>query len=92
MKGPFRFLSFLVLLGMCVTLLPTLGAKAQLKHYKLRKKEFWTHPPEDWFLGDETEAQKGLAHRPTRRCLPPRLKSRRISRTSSCPTGFKISV
>src|SRR6478672_13715054 len=33
----------------------------QLKKYESGTKEFWTHPPDDWFLGDETEAQKGLA-------------------------------
>ena len=33
----------------------------QLKSYQSGNKEFWTHPPDDWFLGDETEAQKGLA-------------------------------
>ncbi len=32
-----------------------------LKKYESGTKEFWTHPPEDWFLGDETEPQKGLA-------------------------------
>ena len=32
-----------------------------LKKYESGTKEFWTHPPADWFLGDETEAQKGLA-------------------------------
>src|SRR3981081_2061938 len=32
-----------------------------LKKYESGTKEFWTHPPDDWFLGDETEAQKGLA-------------------------------
>ena len=32
-----------------------------LKKYESGNKEFWTHPPDDWFLGDETEAQKGLA-------------------------------
>src|ERR1700760_2437630 len=32
-----------------------------LKSYQSGNKEFWTHPPDDWFLGDETEAQKGLA-------------------------------
>lgn len=36
-------------------------AAAQLKSYKSDTKEFWTNPPNDWFLGDETEAQKGLA-------------------------------
>jgi glucose/arabinose dehydrogenase len=32
-----------------------------LKSYDSSKKDFWLHPPPDWFLGDETEAQKGLA-------------------------------
>src|ERR1700710_2031538 len=32
-----------------------------LKKYESGNKEFWTHPPDDWFLGDETEAQRGLA-------------------------------
>src|ERR1700733_4215236 len=32
-----------------------------LKKYESGTKEFWTHPPDDWFLGDETEAQKDLA-------------------------------
>ena len=27
-----------------------------LKKYESGTKEFWTHPPDDWFLGDETEA------------------------------------
>src|SRR6202051_4174474 len=32
-----------------------------LHSYQSGTKEFWTHPPDDWFLGDETESQKGLA-------------------------------
>ena len=32
----------------------------QLKHYDSQNKDFWTKPPDDWFLGDETEQQKGL--------------------------------
>ena len=37
------------------------SAQGKLKSYQSGTKEFWTHPPDDWFLGDETEAQKGLA-------------------------------
>src|SRR5216683_4872012 len=37
------------------------NAQMPLKSYQSGTKEFWTHPPDDWFLGDETEAQKGLA-------------------------------
>src|ERR1700759_486454 len=32
-----------------------------LKKNESGNKEFWTHTPDDWVLGDETEAQKGLA-------------------------------
>ncbi len=32
-----------------------------LKTYQSGTKDFWNNPPPDWFLGDETEAQKGLA-------------------------------
>jgi len=31
----------------------------ELKHYDSSKKDFWLHPPADWYMGDETEAQKG---------------------------------
>src|SRR5277367_2310657 len=37
------------------------NAQQALKSYQSGNKEFWTHPPDDWFLGDETESQKGLA-------------------------------
>ena len=37
------------------------AAAADLKSYDSSKPSFWAHPPQDWFLGDETEAQKGLA-------------------------------
>lgn len=40
---------------------PQANAADGLKSYQSGTKEFWTHPPDDWFLGDETEAQKGLA-------------------------------
>jgi len=51
----------------CAAILAVVGitqASAQqkpLKSYQSGNKEFWTHPPDDWFLGDENEAQKGLA-------------------------------
>ena len=42
--------------------LPFGGASAdELEHYDASKPSFWAHPPADWFLGDETAAQKGLA-------------------------------
>jgi glucose/arabinose dehydrogenase len=44
-----------------MALIPGGTAFAQdLKHYDSTNKEFWSHPPPDWFLGDETQQQKGL--------------------------------
>ena len=40
---------------------PAAAQDKGLKKYESGNKEFWTHPPDDWFLGDETEQQKGLA-------------------------------
>src|ERR1700739_894440 len=63
-----------------------------LKKYESGTKDFWTHPPDDWFLGDETEAQKGLA--------PPSGPPTGASETElaalikkiKLPDGFKIEV
>ena len=36
------------------------GARTEdLKSYDSSKKDFWLHPPDDWFMGDETNEQKG---------------------------------
>lgn len=40
---------------------PQAVAADGLKSYQSGTKDFWKNPPPDWFLGDETEAQKGLA-------------------------------
>jgi glucose/arabinose dehydrogenase len=63
-----------------------------LKHYDSGNKNFWQHPPDDWFLGDETEAQKGLA--------PPSGPPTGMSETEidaalkkiKLPAGFKIEL
>src|SRR5262249_19834015 len=63
-----------------------------LKKYESGTKDFWTNPPPDWFLGDETEAQKGLA--------PPSGPPTGISEADlaatmkkiKLPAGFKIEV
>lgn len=47
------------------------SAQEKLKSYKSDTKEFWTNPPPDWFLGDETEAQKVWRRRPARRPASP---------------------
>ncbi len=43
-----------------VGLVPASAPRAEeLKHYESNNKQFWTHPPDDWFMGDETAEQKG---------------------------------
>src|SRR5215475_8724132 len=63
-----------------------------LKKYESGTKEFWTHPPDDWFLGDETEAQKGLAppNGPPTGASDAELAS--LMKKIKLPQGFKIEV
>jgi glucose/arabinose dehydrogenase len=83
----------------CAAILAMVGTTTQvsaqqqgLKHYESGNKDFWQHPPDDWFLGDETEAQKGLA--------PPSGPPTGMSETEinaalkkiKLPSGFKIEL
>src|SRR5689334_5529973 len=63
-----------------------------LKKYESGTKEFWTHPPDDWFLGDETEAQKGLAppSGPPTGASDSELAA--LIKKIKLPQGFKIEV
>src|ERR1700756_4592235 len=63
-----------------------------LHSYQSGNKEFWTHPPDDWFLGDETEAQKGLAppSGPPTGASDAELAS--LIKKIKLPEGFKIEV
>src|SRR5271168_26249 len=63
-----------------------------LKKYESGTKEFWTHPPDDWFLGDETEAQKGLAppSGPPTGASDAELAA--LIKKIKLPAGFKIEV
>jgi len=40
-------------------LLASAAHTEDLKSYDSSKKDFWLHPPDDWFMGDETKEQKG---------------------------------
>jgi len=77
----------------CAAWLVGAAAQAQgLKSYDSTKKEFWEKPPADWFLGDETEAQKGLAP-PAGPALPTPLAELETNLKSiKLPKGFSISV
>jgi len=71
------------------------GASTQeLKSYDSSKKDFWLHPPDDWFMGDETKEQKGTHVLNT---LPPPtgFRDEEINATLKnvkLPPGFKIEL
>jgi hypothetical protein len=57
------------------------GANSEeLKHYDSNTKNFWTHPPDDWFMGDETQELKGTNYLNT--MPPPTVLPKRKSRPS----------
>ena len=63
-----------------------------LKKYESGTKEFWTHPPDDWFLGDETEAQKGLAPPSGPPTGASEAELAAMMKKIKLPPGFKIEV
>src|ERR1700712_1961740 len=63
-----------------------------LKKYESGTKEFWTHPPDDWFLGDETEAQKGLAPPSGPPTGSSDAELATLIKKIKLPPGFKIDV
>jgi glucose/arabinose dehydrogenase len=71
------------------------GAKTEeLKSYDSSTKNFWLHPPDDWFMGDETKEQKGTHVANT---LPPPtgFTDDEIKATLAnikLPPGFKIEL
>jgi len=71
------------------------GAKTEeLKSYDSSTKNFWLHPPDDWFMGDETKEQKGTHVANT---LPPPtgFTDDEIKKTLAdikLPPGFKIEL
>ncbi|HEY0421007.1 MAG TPA: hypothetical protein VGC80_15940, partial [Acetobacteraceae bacterium] len=74
----------------CMSLGTAFGA--DLKSYDSSKPEFWKNPPPDWFLGDETEAQKGLAP-PAGPATPmPRAEIEENLKKIKLPQGFKIEL
>src|SRR5713226_150764 len=67
-------------------------AQKTLKKYESGTKEFWTHPPDDWFLGDETEAQKGLAPPSGPPTGSSDAELATMMKKIKLPPGFKIEV
>ena len=70
---------------------PGAGAQ-QLKSYDSTKKDFWEHPPADWFLGDETEAQKGLNVPSAPATGIPKEEIQATLKKIKLPKGFHISL
>src|SRR5882757_8102373 len=70
------------------------SAQQKLHSYQSGNKDFWTHPPDDWFLGDETEAQKGLAppSGPATGASDAELANVIKKVQPTLPKGFKIEV
>ena len=63
-----------------------------LKKYESGSKEFWTHPPDDWLLGDETEQQKGLAPPSGPPTGASEAELAALIKKIKLPPGFKIEV
>jgi hypothetical protein len=71
------------------------GARSEeLQSYDSSKKDFWLHPPDDWFMGDETQEQKGTHVLNT---LPPATgftddEIKATLQKIKLPPGFKIEL
>jgi glucose/arabinose dehydrogenase len=79
--------------ALAVATLAVPSAQAQgLKSYDSSKKSFWEHPPADWFLGDETEAQKGLAPKAPPATGVPMDEIQATLKKIKLPKGFHISL
>lgn len=76
----------------CIALaVPAVHAQG-LKKYDSTTKEFWEKPPADWFLGDETQQQKGLAP-PAGPALPTSMEDlQKNLQAVKLPRGFHIEV
>lgn len=84
-------LTGVAVLALAAALAAPAGAQG-LKSYDSTKKEFWDHPPADWFLGDETEAQKGLAPKAPPATGVPLEEIQATLKNIKLPKGFHISL
>src|ERR1700724_510546 len=67
-------------------------AQQKLHSYQSGTKEFWPHPPDDWFLDDETEAQKALAPPSGPPTGSSEAELDAMMKKIKLPSGFKIEV
>jgi len=83
----------LLTLGLFALVFENASAQAQgLKSYDSNKKDFWTKPPPDWFLGDETEQQKGQAPPSGPPTGASEADLAALVKKIKLPQGFKIEV
>jgi hypothetical protein len=71
------------------------SVKAQdkaLGDYDSTTRDFWLHPPDDWWRGDETEAQRGLVPNPGQPLTTPVAELQKIVDGMKVPPGFKVSI
>jgi len=92
LKSILRYSSILAPAVFATILVCTPTQAADLKSYDSSKPSFWQHPPPDWFLGDETAGQKGLAP-PVGPATPaPMAELQDNLKKIKLPPGFKIEV
>jgi glucose/arabinose dehydrogenase len=80
---------------MLAAVLVPASAQAQQKplgHYDATTKDFWLHPPDDWWRGDETEAQRGLVPVPGQPLPTSAADLAKVASGIRVPPGFKVSV
>src|ERR1700733_9909520 len=93
MKSAFnRSILALAAIAIVAGVSPASAQAKPLKKYESGTKEFWTHPPGDWFLGDETEAQKGLAPPSGPPTGSSDAELAAMMKKIKLPPGFKIEV
>src|ERR1700733_2678113 len=68
------------------------AAASTLGHYDSTTRDFWLHPPDDWWRGDETEAQRGLVPNPGQPLPSSAADLDKMLAAIKLPPGFKISV
>src|SRR6201991_3831796 len=71
---------------------PATAQERALKKYESGTPDFWKNPPDDWFLGDETEAQKGQAPPSGPPTGSSEAELAAMMKKIKLPPGFKIEV
>ena len=92
--GPAMIVAATAAVAVAGLLFASAARTEELKHYDSSKKDFWLHPPDDWFMGDETQEQKGTHVLNT---LPPptgftKEEIEATLKKIKLPPGFKIEL